>query len=243
MNILKKNKVIILSLFLCITTVAASIFGYFLYKKRKDYFTFGYFYHWKDNERLSSAEKEGKRVIFIGNSITEFWKDYRPDFFDENGYINRGIQGNTTAQMLLRFRRDVIDLDPDVVVINGGINDIAENIGTYYPEFTFDNIKSMAELAKFNNIDVILSSVIPSDRIHWNRTILDVSGRVDSLNVMIKNYACANDITYIDYNSLMRDENGGLKPEYGEDRLHPNVEGYKVMERVAKPIIDNILNK
>lgn len=240
----KNSKIIIvLSILLILTTVSSIILGFLLYEKRKDYFTFGYFYHWEDNERLNSVEKSGKRVIFIGNSITEFWKDKRPDFFIENGYVNRGVQGNNTAQMLLRFRRDVIDLKPDAVVINGGINDIGESIGKYYPEFTFNNIKSMAELAKANRIEVILSSVLPNNKIFYNEFVSDISSKVDSLNLMIKSYAYANDITYIDYNSLMRNKNGGLKYEYSEDRLHPNSEGYKIMESIAKPIIDSVLNE
>ena len=225
------------------TTVLSIILGFLLYEKRKDYFTFGYFYHWEDNERLNGVEKSGKRVVFIGNSITEFWNDLRPDFFIENGYINRGVQGNTTAQMLLRFRRDVIDLQPYIVVINGGVNDIGESIGKYYPEFTFNNIKSMTELARANGIEVILSSVLPSDKIFYNEFVSDISGKVDSLNMMIKLYAYTNDITYIDYNPHMRNENGGLRYEYSEDRLHPNSEGYKIMESIAKPIIDSVLNE
>lgn len=237
-----KNKIIgLLSVLLGIVTVVTIILGVFLYKKRADYFTFGYFYHWEDNEKLNNTEKTGKRVIFIGNSITEYWKNERPAFFEENGYINRGIEGNTTAQMLLRFRRDVINLKSDVVVINGGINDIAESIGTYYSEFTFNNIKSMVDLAKANNIEVVLASVLPSDKIYWNSMITDVSQRVDSLNILIKKYSEDNNIPYIDYNSLMRDENGGLKVEYSEDGLHPNTEGYKVMERISKPIINSVI--
>lgn len=239
-----KNKVVVvLSLLLCISVGAAFYIGYKFYQKRTDYFTSGYFYHSSHNELMKNVPDSAKRVVFIGNSITAHWIAHDPGFFESNGYLCRGVSGENSSQLLLRFRRDVLEVKPRVVVINVGTNDIAENIGKYYLGFTFGNIQSMVELAQAHNIKVILSSVLPCNDIFWNKTVTDVPDKISHLNEMIKAYADENIIPYIDYYSALRDENSGLKKEYGEDSVHPNAEGYKVMRKIAEPIIENVLNQ
>lgn len=194
----------------------------------------------KANSELPEPVKGEKRVVFIGNSITQGWADTRPEFFRANNYVGRGIGGQTSPQLLSRFRQDVINLKPYAVVINIGTNDIAENTGTYDPDFTLGNIKSMAELAKANGIKVILSSVLPVYEYPWRKDIKDVPAKIEALNSDIKEYAKKNKFTYIDYYSSMHDENKALKSNYGSDGVHPNDEGYEVMERIVKPVIDKI---
>ena len=195
------------------------------------------------NSALPAPSKGEKRVVFIGNSITEGWVNVRPEFFKSNNYIGRGIGGQTSSQLLLRFRRDVINLQPVAVVINIGTNDIAQNTGVYNPDFTLDNIKSMAELAQVNGIKVILSSVTPAKGYPWNKDITEVPEKIMDLNRKIKAYAKAKHFAYIDYFPAMRDENNGLKSIYGDDGVHPNAEGYKVMEQKAKEVIDSFIRK
>ena len=145
--------------------------------------------------------------------------------------------------MLLRFQADVIALQPDVVVINAGTNDIAENTGTYHPSFTLNNIKSMAEVAKANGIKVILTSVLPHDRFGWNKSIENVTQKVDELNVAIQAYAKANKIPYVDYNAEMRDAKGAMKEGLSKDGVHPYPDAYLIMEALVKPVIDKQLKK
>jgi lysophospholipase L1-like esterase len=184
---------------------------------------------------------ESKRVVFIGNSITEGWVSSSPAFFTDNNYIGRGISGQTSSQLLLRFRQDVINLKPVAVVINIGTNDIAQNTGEYVPQFTMDCIQSMAELASYNGIKVILASVLPAGEFGWRKEIKDVSQKIDALNTLIRTYAETNGFAYIDYNTEMRDENGALKKDYGRDTVHPNKEGYNVMGKIAKEVIDKVV--
>lgn len=176
-------------------------------------------------------------VIFIGNSITEGWVKEDPRFFKNNNFIGRGISGQTTYQMLVRFRDDVINLHPQIVVINGGTNDVAENNHTYNEDRTLGNIISMTQLAMDNGIDVILSSVLPSDKFGWRDTIPDVANKIKSLNERIKDFAFSSGIDYIDYYNSMTGQNGELNKNFTKDGVHPNFEGYKVMEEVALPII------
>lgn len=182
-----------------------------------------------------------KRVVFIGNSITEGWPKANPDFFTDNNFIGRGISGQTSPQLLLRFRQDVIHLNPVAVVINVGTNDIAQNTGEYVPEFTMSCIQSMAELAEYNGIKVILSSVLPGAEFPWRKEIKNVPQKIDALNVMIKAYAESKGYLYIDYNSSMRDANGGMKAELAKDGIHPTEEGYQIMEQKAKEVIDKVI--
>jgi lysophospholipase L1-like esterase len=174
----------------------------------------------------------------MGNSITESWSTIRPDFFANKPYINRGIGGQTTPQMLLRFRQDVINLKPSAVVILAGINDIAENTGPSTIEMIVNNIVSMAELAKVNNINVILCSVLPVYDFPW-RQGLEPSIKVLKLNKQLKAYANKNELMYVDYFTPMVDECNGLKNEFGIDGVHPNITGYLVME----PLIENAIAK
>jgi len=180
-------------------------------------------------------------VVFIGNSITAGWVDKDSLFFKKNKYIGRGISGQTSPQLLMRFRQDVIELAPKVVIINIGTNDIAENFGKYNPKFTLDNIKSMAELAKQNGIKVILSSVLPVGEYPWRKEIKNAPKLIDELNIKIKEFAKRNNFHYIDYNSAMRDSKGAMLEKLAYDGVHPTIEGYKLMEKLAKNEIDKII--
>ncbi len=190
----------------------------------------------QENEKLQSVSNEN-RVVFMGNSITEGWLTHDPDFFAGKPYINRGIGGQTTPQMLLRFRADVINLKPKTVVILAGINDIAGNTGPSTLEMILNNIISMAELAKANNIQVILCSVLPANNFYWNPGTKPAE-KVIALNQMIKDYAKANNIPFVDYHTPMKDEEDGLKKEYGPDGVHPNLEGYKFMASILNTFLE-----
>ena len=198
---------------------------------------------YKTNNKEFVEAKKQIETVFIGNSITEGWVTLDPVFFTNNNYEGRGISGQISAQMLLRMREDVIKLKPRVVVINAGTNDIAENANVYDPEITLGNIISMVQLAQANNIKVVLGSVLPTNHFRWNPDISDVAGKVTDLNSRIKNYADANHIPYIDYHTALKDKDNGLDVKYGEDGVHPNIEGYHIMEPLAKGAIDKALKQ
>lgn len=183
-----------------------------------------------------SAEQLPKGVIYMGDSITDFWINNDAAFFNTNDYIDRGISGQTTTQMLVRFRMDVINLRPKVVVILAGINDIAENNGPIKLEDVFGNIQSMAILAKAAGIKVVLSSVLPAYAFPW-RPDISPAEKVEHLNGMIKDYATKNKLVYLDYFSAMADQRKGLPPSLSADGVHPNLAGYKIMEPLAKKAI------
>lgn len=185
------------------------------------------------NMKVKASGKKPK-AVFMGNSITEFWVYQDPAFFTENNFVGRGISGQTTPQMVLRFRPDVIDLHPEIVVINAGINDIAENTGPYNEDETMGNIISMVELAKANKIKVVLASIHPASGFPWNPELKGVPEKIISLNARIKKYAADNHLTYLDYHSTMKNERNGMNPDMAEDGVHPTLAGYKVMERLAK---------
>lgn len=193
------------------------------------------------NAALPAPAKGEKRVVFIGNSITDGWPNAHPDFFKSNNYVGRGISGQTSPQLFSRFRQDVINLKPVAVLINIGTNDVAQNTGPYNEEFTLGNIMSMAELADANGIKVILSSVTPAGEYPWRKEIKDVPQKIMSLNAKIKAYAKEKGFSYIDYFSVMCDENNALKSNLGTDGVHPNEEGYKIMEATAKKVIDKVI--
>lgn len=192
----------------------------------------------KDNAELEISNPNQHRIVFMGNSITESWLSKRPDFFANKPYINRGISGQTTPQMLLRFRQDVINLMPSAVVILAGINDIAQNSGHSTIEMIVDNIVSMVELSKANNIKVILCSVLPAYDFPWRKG-LEPAEKVVKLNAQLKAYANQNNLIYVDYFTCMADKSSGLKEELGNDGIHPNISGYLIME----PLIEEAISK
>ena len=185
----------------------------------------------------------GARAIFIGNSITDGWAKKYPDFFTSNNYIGRGIGGQVTSQMLVRFRADVLDLQPQCVVILAGTNDIAHNKGYISLENICGNIVSMAELAKAHKIKVIICSVLPVYQYPWRQEVENPAGKIIELNDMLKTYAEKNGCVYADYHSAMKDERNGLPEKYAKDGVHPTAEGYVVMQGIIKPVIDKAVGK
>jgi lysophospholipase L1-like esterase len=193
-----------------------------------------------DNEKIGLPKPGENRVVFMGNSITDVWINFFPDYFSDNGYVDRGISGQTTPQMLVRFRADVINLNPVVVTILAGTNDIAGNTGPSTLEMIADNIFSMTELAKANGIKVILSSVLPVYDYPW-KPGLNPADNIVKLNEMIKSYADSHEVLYLDYYSSMVDNRKGMKAEYSEDGVHPNKDGYKVMMDLCSQAINKAL--
>ncbi len=205
------------------------------------------FANWKRyadaNKELGAPAKGEKRVVLMGNSITDGWPRIRPEFFKENSIIGRGIGGQTSYQFLLRFREDVINLQPKVVVINYGTNDIAENTGEYNEDLTYGNVLSMVELARYHKCKVILTSCLPAGGFSWRPAIKDSMEKIRSLNARVKAYAEANKIPYVDYFSAMVNAEGtAMKPELANDNpgVHPNGAGYAVMESLLLPVIKKL---
>lgn len=195
----------------------------------------------EENRILASKENNGKRVVFIGNSITEGWASQNPAMFSD-GYINRGIGSQTTPQILLRFQQDVVDLNPKIVVILAGTNDIAENSGPITLEEILGNIRTMAELAKKNRIVVVLCSVLPAYDYYW-RPGLNPDKKIPELNKMLKAYAGEAGHIYVDYFGAMADERNGLPKKYAEDGVHPTKKGYSVMEKRVNQAIKKAFRK
>ncbi|MDO3644755.1 GDSL-type esterase/lipase family protein [Mucilaginibacter sp. L3T2-6] len=193
-----------------------------------------------DNSKLAAPAAGENRAVYMGDSITDFWIYNDSLFFANNHYIDRGISGQTTGQMLVRFREDVINLKPKVVVILAGINDIAENNGPSKLEDVMGNIASMAELAKAANIKVVLSSVLPASAFPW-RPAIKPAEKVKELNAMIKAYAVKNHLVYLDYYTPMVNSEGGLSPNLAKDGVHPTLEGYKIMEPMAVKAIETAM--
>lgn len=192
------------------------------------------------NAALTAPTATEQRVVFMGNSITIGWEMARASFFNNPTFINRGISGQTTPQMLVRFRADVVALQPKVVIILAGTNDIAGNTGPSTLEMIMDNIKSMSEIAAANGIKVVLSSVLPAFDYPW-RPDLDPANKIPALNQMIKVYAKNQGHVYLDYFSAMDDGNNGLLEALTYDGVHPNEAGYKVMEPLVLAAIEKAL--
>jgi lysophospholipase L1-like esterase len=195
-----------------------------------------------ENRKLGLPAINQKRIVFMGNSITEGWSDHMPEFFQGKPYVNRGISGQTTPQMHLRVRQDVINLQPVVVVILAGVNDIAGNTGPATLEEIFGNICSMAELAKAHHIKVVLCAVLPAYDFPWKPGI-EPASKIIALNKMIEKYALEQNHTYLDYHSPMSDEQSGLKAEYTYDGVHPNRKGYLLMAELVDAALEKTLKE
>ena len=203
---------------------------------------------WAHLRRFREANKElmktpdDRRVVFYGNSITEGWPTAHPAFFEDNHFVGRGISGQTTYQYLVRFRQDVIDMKPQLVVINAATNDVAENNYPYDEAATMGNIISLVELAEANGIKVILTSTLPAGGFPWNKEITDAPEKIASLNKKIKAYAEEKGIPYVDYHSALLGPDGRSIPvELAKDGVHPTPEGYTIMEALILPAVRNIV--
>ncbi len=194
----------------------------------------GYLNRFKDENAqiIASCVKE-KRIVFFGDSITAGWEIHDQEFFINKNYINRGINGQTTPQMLLRFRPDVIELKPEKVIILAGTNDIAGNTGLTTLEIILGNLISMCELAKVNNIKPVLCSLLPALDYPWRKGIQPAK-KIVKLNSMIQHYTAINDILYVDYYSIMVNDQKGLQSIYSEDGVHPNKKGYFIMKSILE---------
>ena|ERR1051326_6236017 len=186
----------------------------------------------EDNARVRQLPAAERRVVFMGDSITRAWMVFNPEFFTANGYIDRGVSGQTTPQMLVRFRQDVISLRPAALHLMAGTNDIAENTGPYRPEATTNNILSMAELAKLHGMRVILAALPPTAEFPW-RTGLQPAGKIRALNDWIRAYAAQAGFVFADYAATLDDGAGAMKPGLAYDGVHPTKAGYAAMEPIA----------
>jgi lysophospholipase L1-like esterase len=195
------------------------------------------------NLTLPAPAPKENRVVFMGDSITDAWIRLSPAFFKDHPYIDRGISGQTTPQMLIRFRPDVIDLKPSVVVILAGTNDIAGNTGPMSLETIEENYASMAELAKVHDIKVVFSSVMPVCDYHRPQTERRPPAKIIALNEWLKDYCAKNKLVYLDYYSAMIDDQKMLKKEITADGLHPNADGYAIMEPLAEKAISQALHR
>ena len=189
-----------------------------------------------DDAKVGPPGKDENRVVFMGDSITDGWIRQAPEFFQGKPYFDRGISGQTSPQMLVRFRQDVINLHPKVVVILAGTNDIAGNTGPEPPEMIQDNLISMVDLARANGIKVVLASITPSDDFWWNPGTKPAP-RIAEMNTWIKAYAAKQRLVYLDYYSPMVDDHGGMRREFTGDGVHPNPVGYALMGRLAEMAI------
>jgi lysophospholipase L1-like esterase len=194
------------------------------------------------NAQLSPPARGENRVVFYGNSITEGWAQYFPTMFPGKPYIGRGISGQTTPQMLVRFRQDVVALKPKVVVILAGTNDIAGNTGPSTLEMIEDNLMSMTQLAQANGIRVVLSSVLPVYDYAW-RPGLEPAPKIVALNKWMKAYAARMGEVYLDYHSAMADARQGMRADLSNDGVHPTEAGYRVMAPLAEAAIVEALRK
>ena len=180
------------------------------------------------------------RVVFMGDSITEFWKLAHPEFFGE-GYLDRGVSGQTTGQMLVRFRQDVIALKPAVVHLMAGTNDVAGNAGPTTLDAIRNNIASMVDLAVANDIRVVLASVPPAGSFPWRPGVSDPAGHIVELNDWLRRFARERGLLYVDYHEPLADERDAMKQTFSNDGVHPNRDGYSVMEPLARRAIEQAL--
>ena len=209
-----------------------SFFGF-----SQDWFGFNRFK--ADNEQIK-ANGNYPKVVFMGNSITENWAYYHPNFFSDNNFCGRGISGQTSSQMLVRFTADVIELHPKAVVIMAGTNDVAHNDYYVEPEKVVENIIAMCNLAKANGIVPIISSIPPCSEFPWRKEILNPGQTIVNINKSLKEYADKNGIIYVDYHAALADENLGLPKTLSGDGCHPNPDTYFTMEEMVLKAINSL---
>jgi lysophospholipase L1-like esterase len=187
----------------------------------------------EDNAKVTVQPK----AVFMGDSITDGWPGADKDFFADNNFVGRGISGQTTSHMVVRFRQDVVDLAPKYVVILAGTNDIALNNGYIALEDVCGNIISMCEIAKANKIKPVICSVLPCKKYGWRPQVTDAGEQIVKLNAMLQDYAKKNKITYVDYHSAMKDSENGLPVSLAKDGCHPTPEGYDIMEEIVLKVL------
>jgi|SRR3712207_1522443 len=213
--------------------------------QRTDHHEFANFKRYAEaNQQLGAPQKGERRVVLMGNSITDNWPIRSARFFEQHPWlIGRGISGQTSYQFLLRFRQDVVELQPKVVVINYGTNDIAENTGSYDEDRTFNNVLSMVDIARANNIKVVLASCLPAEAFGWRMEIKGAMQKVIHLNNRVKAWAKEHKIPYVDYfSALVSDDGQRLDARYADETpaIHPNAAGYAVMESLLLPVIEKL---
>lgn len=221
--------------------LAASI-SYSYAREFQDWSNFGRYHEL--NQVVKALPAEQRKVVFLGNSITDNWAKKCPGFFEENGYIGRGISGQTSYQFLSRFREDVINLHPKIVVINAATNDIAENTHPYNEDMTVGNITSLIELAQANGITPILTTTLPAASFPWRKEITDSSDKIISLNNRLQALAEKKGLLFVDYYSSLvtpNDPTHALNNRYTSDGVHPNELGYYVMESIITPVLQRLL--
>ena len=220
------KKTVFITLFL-----SMALFGF----SQDDWFGFNRFR--ADNKRIIESG-EFPEVVFMGNSITENWAIYHPDFFTEHNYCGRGISGQTSSQMLMRFTADVINLHPRAVVIMAGTNDVAHNTYWVEPDKVVDNVVAMCQLARANGIVPIISSIPPCAKFVWNTKIKDAAQTIVDINKKLREYAEANGIVYIDYHAALADEKNAFQKKLSNDGCHPNPDTYSIMEELVLKAIE-----
>ena len=225
---MKKTTIIIMLMTMSLIGYAQDWFGFNRYKA--------------DNERIIES-KEYPEVVFMGNSITENWAWFHPDFFTDNNYLGRGIGGQTSAQMLVRFTADVVNLHPKAVVIMAGTNDVAHNDYWVSPEKVVENIVAMCNIAKANGIIPVISSIPPCKAFVWRPEIENAGQTIVDINKSLKAYAETNDLIYVDYHSALSDEDFGFPKTLSEDGCHPDPDTYFIMENMVLEAISNALKQ
>jgi lysophospholipase L1-like esterase len=197
-----------------------------------------------DDAALESEAADKRRVVFYGDSITDAW-GRRPGtgtFFPGEPYVNRGISGQTTAQMVVRFQQDVVDLHPQVVLILAGTNDVAGNTGPMTPQMTLENFRAMVEMARANNIRVVIASILPAGDFPWHKG-LEPAPKIRALNLQLKAYCESAHVVWVDYYSALADADGAMKPGLSVDGVHPNAAGYALMAPLAEAGIKQALGR
>jgi lysophospholipase L1-like esterase len=190
----------------------------------------------EENAALAPVAKGEKRVVFYGDSITDFWGRKTGTFFPGKPYINRGIWGQTTPQLLIRFQQDVIHLNPAIVIVLAGTNDIAGNTGRSTPQMIEDNLAAMAAIAKQSGVKMVIASILPADHYWWSLTVQPVDA-IRTVNQWLKSFCSQNGLVYLDYYDSMVDSRGGMREGLSSDGVHPTAQGYDVMASLAEQAI------